>query len=316
MTKNNQNPLPIKVNNLTKKYGQLIAVDNITFQVEKGEVFGFLGPNGAGKTTTIKILTGLTKPTKGEAEIFGHNIEKETIQAKKEIGIVPEESNVYGDLTAWENLIFTADLYQIEKNLARKKAKELLKTFGLYDRRKDKVKGFSKGMKRRLTIAMGLINNPQLLFLDEPTSGLDVESSLIIKEIINNLTNKKITIFLTTHDIQEASKTCDRIAIINHGKIAATDTPERLKSTIESVQSVEVVFNQPVSDQKISPLENSDFINRVQKLGDKYKLYTDDPKQTLSVLWNFSMKNNLKITALNTLGPNLEEVFVKLTQNK
>ncbi len=312
----NKKQKAIEVNNLTKKFGQLKAVDDISFQVEEGEIFGFLGPNGAGKTTTIRILTGLTKPTAGKAKIFNHDIEKETIQAKKLIGIVPEESNIYNELSAWENLIFTADLYHLERNLARQKAGELLKTFGLFDRKNDKVKGYSKGMKRRLTIAMGLINNPRLLFLDEPTSGLDVESSLIIKEIINNLSQEKITIFLTTHDINEANKTCGRVAIINHGKIAAVDTPEKLRETIESVQSVEVAFNKTVSRQKIGILEKYAYVNKIQKLGDKYKLFTDKPEKTLSSLWDFSLKNKLKIIRLNTLGPNLEEVFIKLTKDK
>lgn len=262
------------------------------------------------------MLTGLTKLTEGKAEIFNHNIEKEVVQAKKLIGIVPEESNVYKDLTAWGNLIFTADLYHLEKNQARQKAEELLKTFELFHRKDDKVQTYSKGMKRRLTLAMGLINNPRLLFLDEPTSGLDVESARIIKEIINRLGQQKITIFLTTHNIEEANKTCDRVAIINHGKIAAIDTPENLKRTIQSVQSVEVAFNQPLSWEKINSLAGSRQINKVQKLGDKYKLYTDSPEKTLSELWDFSLKNKLKIISLNTLGPNLEEVFIKLTKDK
>jgi len=316
MAINKQNPKAIEVLGLTKEFGQLVAVDDISFQVEKGEVFGFLGPNGAGKTTTIRILTGLTKPTKGKVKIFDYDIEKETIEAKKQMGIVPESSNIYDDLSAWENLIFTADLYQIEKNQAEKKAQELLKTFGLFNRKNDKAKSFSRGMKRRLAIAMGLINNPRLLFLDEPTSGLDVESSLIIKKIISSLSQRKITIFLTTHDIEEASRSCDRVAIINHGKIAAIDTPENLKRTIQSVQSIEAVFNKTVSWQEISSLEKFPFVNKIQKLGDKYKLFTDNPEKTLSVLWNFSLKNKLRITSLNTLGPNLEEVFIKLTKDK
>lgn len=316
MATKNQTFKAIEVKNLAKKYKQLVAVDNISFEVGEGEVFGFLGPNGAGKTTTIRVLTGLTKPTGGEIRILGHDIERETIEAKKEMGIVPEVSNIYDDLSAWDNLVFTADLYQIKKRQAFKKAEELLKTFGLDSRRNDKAKGFSKGMKRRLAITMGLINSPRLLFLDEPTSGLDVESSLIIKKIIGNLGKQKITIFLTTHDIEEASRSCDRIAIINHGKIAAIDTPENLKRTIQSVQSVEVSFSRIVQLEKMMSLENLAFISKIQKLGDKYKLFTDNHEKTLSALWDFSRQNKLKITSLNTLGPNLEEVFIKLTKNK
>ncbi len=312
----NNNSKAIEVLELTKKFGELTAVDNISFQVEEGEVFGFLGPNGAGKTTTIRVLTGLTAPTSGGAKVLGYDIEKDTIKAKKAVGVVPEVSNIYNDLSAWENLMFTAELYHMEKRQAKERAKELLKTFDLFDRKSDKVKGFSKGMKRRLTIAMGLINNPRLLFLDEPTTGLDVESSLIIKEIINNLSQQKITIFLTTHNIEEASKSCDRVAIINHGKIAAINTPENLKRTIQSVQSVEVLFNRDASRNKISLLGDLPYINQIKQLGEKYKLFTNNPKKTLSALWEFSLKNNLEMVEINTFGPNLEEVFVKLTKEK
>ncbi|MFW6110284.1 MAG: ATP-binding cassette domain-containing protein [Patescibacteria group bacterium] len=309
-----KNQTAIQVTNLTKKYKDLVAVNNISFRVKKGEVFGFLGPNGAGKTTTIRILTGLTKPTSGKAEIFGYDILEDTMQAKKNIGIVPEISNAYGDLTAWENLLFTAQLYQLEKEQAKNSAEKLLKDFGLYERRSEPIKMFSKGMKRRLVIAMGLINNPQLLFLDEPISGLDVESSLLIKDILKDLSKREITIFLTTHNIEEASKSCDRVAIINYGKIAAIDAPEKLKGTIQSVQSVMVSFQKTLSSKKLQPLTRKTFINSVEKLGDKYKFYTHKPEKTLATLWEFSKENNLDIVSLNTLGPNLEDVFVKLTK--
>jgi ABC-2 type transport system ATP-binding protein len=299
--------------NLTKYYDELLAVDHINFEVKTGEIFGFLGPNGAGKTTTIRMLTSLTKPSEGTARIFGHDIQTETIVAKRHVGIVPEISNIYDDLSAWDNLMFTGELYQVSKAQREKRATELLEMFGLLDRRKEKAKGFSKGMKRRLTISMGLINNPQLLFLDEPTSGLDVQSAIIIKDVIRELNQKGVTIFLTTHNIEEANVTCDRVAIINKGKIAAIDPPERLKKTIQSVQSVEVAFDE--TPLKImSELEKIPLVNEVRKEGDKFRLYTDDPTNVLSSLWEYAKAKNLKPTSLNTLGPSLEDVFVKLTE--
>ncbi|MDZ7798872.1 MAG: ATP-binding cassette domain-containing protein [Patescibacteria group bacterium] len=316
MSAKSKNQKAIEVSNLTKRFEKLIAVDHISFTVEKGEIFGFLGPNGAGKTTTIRMLTGLTKPTGGQAKIFGFDIQTETIKAKRKMGIVPETSNVYDDLSAWDNLIFTAQLYGMRRNATNKKAEELLKIFGLFNRRNYKVKDFSKGMKRKLTIAMGLVNDPQLLFLDEPTSGLDVESALIIKKTINDLSEQGITIFLTTHDIEEANKNCDRVAIINHGRIAAIDTPEKLKNTIKSVQSVEAAFDKTISFRDISSLKELPFIGKIEKLGDKYKIFTDKPEKTLSILCDWSRKNKLEIISLNTFGPNLEEVFIKLTKNK
>jgi len=287
-------------------------VDHINFEVKTGEIFGFLGPNGAGKTTTIRMLISLTKPSEGTARIFGHDIQSETIVAKKYMGIVPEISNIYDDLSAWDNLMFTGELYQVGKTEREKRAKELLEMFGLYDRRKEKTKGFSKGMKRRLTISMGLINNPQLLFLDEPTSGLDVQSTFIIKDIVRELNQRGVTIFLTTHNIEEASVTCDRVAIINKGKTAAIDTPERLKKTIQSVQSLEVAFDE-VSPRIMKELEKIPLVNEVRKEGDKFRLYTHDPASALSNLWEYAKANNLKPTSLNTLGPSLEDVFVRLT---
>ena len=303
----------IEAINLTKYYDDLLAVEHINFEVKKAEIFGFLGPNGAGKTTTIRMLTSLTKPTDGTAKIFGHDIQGETIVAKKYMGIVPEISNVYDDLSAWDNLMFTGELYQVSRAEREKRAKELLEMFGLYDRRKEKAKGFSKGMKRRLTIVMGLINNPQLLFLDEPTSGLDVQSVLIIRDIVRELNQKGVTIFLTTHNIEEANVTCDRVAIIHKGKIAAIDTPEKLKKTIQSVQSVEVAFDN-ASPKVLKELENIPFVNQVRKEGDKFRLYTHDPANVLSGLWEYSKTNNLKPISLSTLGPSLEDVFVKLTK--
>jgi ABC-2 type transport system ATP-binding protein len=298
--------------NLTKYYDDLLAVDHISFEVEKGEIFGFLGPNGAGKTTTIRMLTSLTKPSEGTAKIFGRDIQSETLDAKRYVGIVPEISNVYDDLSAWDNLMFTGELYQVRKAEREKRAKELLEMFGLYERRNDKTKGFSKGMRRRLTISMGLINNPQLLFLDEPTSGLDVQSALIIKDVVRELNQKGVTIFLTTHNIEEANVTCDRVAIINKGKTAAIDTPEKLKKTIQSVQSVEVAFDN-ASPKIMKELENISLVNEVRKEGDKFRLYTHDPASVLEGLWEYAKTNNLKPISLNTLGPSLEDVFVRLT---
>jgi len=303
----------IEAMNLTKYYDGLLAVDHINFEVKKGEIFGFLGPNGAGKTTTIRMLTSLINPSDGTAKIFSHDIQSETLVAKRYMGIVPEISNIYDDLSAWDNLMFTAELYQVNKPERERRAKELLDMFGLYDRRNEKAKGFSKGMKRRLTISMGLINNPQLLFLDEPTSGLDVQSALIIKDVVRDLNQKGVTIFLTTHNIEEANVTCDRVAIIHKGKIAAIDTPERLKKTIQSVQSVEVAFDKTTA-KTLKELEKIPLVNEVRKEGDKFRLYTHDPANVLSNLWEYTKTNNLKPISLNTLGPSLEDVFVRLTE--
>lgn len=302
----------INVSHLIKRFGTLTALDGISFSVSEGETFGFLGPNGAGKTTTIRILTGISPPTSGTASIFGRDIVRETIAARKQIGIVHETSNVYDDLTAWQNLMFTAELYSIRRNERETRGKSLLELFGLWERRKDKVHGFSKGMKRRLTLAMGLINNPRLLFLDEPTSGLDVQSNLIIREVIRDLNARGVTVFLTTHNIEEANLTCDRVAIIHHGRIAAIDSPERLKNTIQSVQSVEIAFN--VTDPDILPsLKDLPKVNEVRKEGDKFRLITEEPPSVIEEIMGFAQAREIQVISINTFGPSLEDVFIKLT---
>jgi len=302
----------IKAVNLTKYYGRLSAVDHINFEVMKGEIFGFLGPNGAGKTTTVRMLTGVSKPTEGTAEVLGYDIQRQSVEAKELMGIVPDISNVYTDLSAWGNLIFTGRLYDIPKVERERRARELLELFGLYNRRHEMVQGFSRGMKRRLCIAMALMNKSSILFLDEPTSGLDVQSVLTIRNLVRELNHEGLTIFLTTHNMDEANQMCDRVAIIHRGKIAAIDTPERLKRTIRKLQSLEVSFVGATRDLTTN-LKTIQGVTEVAKHGDKYRLYTEDTPTVLSALWEYVSANDLKPFSVNTLGPSLEDVFVKLT---
>jgi ABC-2 type transport system ATP-binding protein len=302
----------IEVQNLTKQYGDLVALDNVSFSVEIGEVFGYLGPNGAGKTTTIRVLTGITLPTGGTARIFGRDIVTDTIRARRQMGIVYETSNVYDDLSAWQNMMFAGELYNVGRRDREQRGKELLEVFGLWERRAGRVHGFSKGMKRRLTLAMGLINDPQLIFLDEPTSGLDVQSNLIIREVLHDLTGRGVTVFLTTHNIEEANITCDRVAIINKGRIAAIDSPERLKRTIQSVQSVEVAFERG-STEALADLRQLPMVGEAKKEGDKVRLYTEDPATLLEEIMAYAEAHHNRVVSATTLGPTLEDVFIRLT---
>ena len=300
---------------LTKQFDKVLAVDNLSFSTMKGEIFGFLGPNGAGKTTTIRMLTGISRPTKGTAKIMGYNIQTQSISAKEQMGIVPDVSNIYNELSAWDNLVFTGKLYDLPKELRETKAEELLKMFGLYERRREKVQGFSRGMKRRICIAMALMNKSSIVFLDEPTSGLDVQSVLIIRETIRKLNQEGLTIFITTHNLEEASQMCDRVAIINHGKIAAIGTPEKLKRTVQGLQSVEIAFETtPIN--ALSDLKELPNTREIVKAGDKFRLFTDDPSSVLASVWNYAQNNNLKLVTVNTLGPSLEDVFVSLTGSR
>ena len=302
----------IEVKNLSKYYGKFLAVDNVSFSVEKGEIFGFLGPNGAGKSTTQRMLTSLLTPSDGQINILGHDLAHDAYPAKGQIGLVPEESNVYTELSAWDNLMFTGRLYRMSKEDRSARAEELLKTFGLWEKRDVKVENFSKGMRRRLSIAMAIIHTPALLFLDEPTPGLDAQSARAIQSIIRQLSTEGTTVFMTTHQIEEANQLCDRVAIINHGKIAAIDTPEKLKQTFQQVQSVEIAFTQSPKglEEKLTALPE---VSTVVKVGDKWRLYNDSPPILLPLLVQFAEKENLGIQSLNTLAPSLEDVFLQIT---
>jgi len=301
----------IEVEDLTKRFGNFTAVDHIDFKVEAGELFGFLGPNGAGKTTTVRMITGVIKPDAGKASIMGYDVERETINAKQMAGVLPETSNAYIDLSAWQNLMLMAKLYGLAKKERESRAEDLLKRFGLYEKRKVAVKGFSKGMKQRLQICMALISEPRVLILDEPTSGLDVQSSRLIRSIIKDLNAQGVTFLLTTHNMEEANQLCSRIAIINQGKIVAIDKPEVLKKRIESLHSVEVSFNRDVVQSDLSGLLE---VDSVERTGDKFRLYARKPAEVIYNLVDYARSEKVEIVSLATISPTLEDVFVKYTE--
>jgi len=302
----------IEVEDLTKYYDKFLAVDHINFTVKQGEIFGFLGPNGAGKTTTQRMLTTLLTPTEGRILINGHDLSRDSYPAKQQIGLVPEESNVYTELTAWDNLMFTASIYRVPRGERAKRAQELLETFGLWEKRDIKAENFSKGMRRRLSIAMAIIHKPALLFLDEPTPGLDAQSIRAIWELIRRMNAEGTTVFITTHQIEEANQLCGRVAIISHGKIAAIDTPERLKANFQRMQSVEVAFEGEVAE-KSPGLESMPGVTTQVKVGDKMRLYTEDPSALLPRVIQYAESHALRVVSLNTLGPSLEDVFLEIT---
>ena len=301
----------IEVEELTKYYGSVLAVDHITFEVKKGEIFGFLGPNGAGKTTTVRILTGLTLPTSGTAKVVGYDVVKESRRAKMSIGLVPEISNIYSELSVWDNVIFSGEIHGVPRKERQKRARKLLEMFGLYDKKKEKAGKLSKGLKRRLAIAMALVHEPKVLFLDEPTSGLDVPSAKLLREIVRKLNREGTTIFLTTHNMEEASSLCQRIAVINRGRIAAIDSPERLKMIVSKTHSVVVSFSERLGGLR-SKLESLDGVEKVVEEGDKFRLYTGDPPTVLEEVFELAKRENLRIITLNTSSPSLEDVFMRL----
>jgi ABC-2 type transport system ATP-binding protein len=220
----------ISLNNLSKSFQGAVAVDHVTLQIDKGELFGLLGPNGAGKSTLIKMLTTMLRPSRGTASIFGHDIVQETDAVRSHIGVVFQDATLDGKLTGRENLDFHAQLYGLDRDDRHERVKEVLDLVGLRDKADMMVEKYSGGMQRRLAIARGLINHPQVLFLDEPTLGLDAQTRRHIWEYIKELNvREEVTILLTTHYMEEADRLCERLAIIDRGRIVALDTPERLK---------------------------------------------------------------------------------------
>lgn len=232
----------IKVQNLVKTFGSFTAVNDVSFQVDEGEIFAFLGPNGAGKTTTIKMLTTLLRPTSGSIELNGLDPRTHQHEARQHFGIVFQDPSLDGDLTAWENMQIHAVLYHVPRKAGKQRSEELLKLFELWDRRNDQVKKFSGGMKRRLEIARGFLHTPRILFLDEPTLGLDPQSRNQLWSHVKNVNAKeKVTVFLTTHYMDEADRVAHRIGVIDHGKLVAQGTPKEIKEQTKT-ESLEDAF--------------------------------------------------------------------------
>lgn len=302
----------IDVKNLTKRYGDLLAVDHIDFEVNQGEIFGFLGPNGAGKTTTIRMLCGLIPPSDGEARVMGFDIRKEAVEAKRRIGVVPEISNLYEELTCFENLVFMGQLYGVPKIQREKKAKELIQLVRLEAKKDVPFSALSKGMKRSLTIAAALVHDPPLIFLDEPTSGLDVVRARNLRTIIKQLQQQGATLFLTTHNIEEANLLCERIAIIVKGKIIANATPEALKRSVQGEYIVEIGLedvNLPNLSGLIKEIEGVDEMKRNQNR----LILRFSGRPAWEVFLPSLHKRGVVVTSVNTLEPTLEDAFVKIT---
>jgi ABC-2 type transport system ATP-binding protein len=308
MQDNDAAVVAVEADGLVKRFEKNIAVDRVSFQVRRGEIFGFLGPNGAGKTTTVRILTGVLKADRGSALIFGASAG--SLEAKRFAGVVPEMANAYVDLSGWSNLMLMAELSDVPTKTARERATKLLRELGLFERKGDLVKGYSKGMKQRLILGMALIGDPKILFLDEPTSGLDVQSARLINDILRGLNADGTTIFLTTHDMDEANRLCNRVAIIDRGRIVATDAPEKLKKATSGMHSIEISFDGAASPESFEGISG---VREVKRIGDKLKLYTTDPGELVVEMVSYSRANGLKIVSLNTPIPSLEDAFLALT---
>jgi len=307
----------IETKNLTRKFGDLVAVDNLNIQVKEGEIFGFLGPNGAGKTTTISMFCTILKPTSGTATINGFDIIKNRGQVRKSIGIVFQDPSLDDRLTGEENLKMHAGLYGVPKTERKKRIEEVLEIVELKDRAKSIVRTYSGGMKRRLEIGRGLIHYPKILFLDEPTLGLDPQTRTHIWDYIRKLAKKeKITIMLTTHYMEEADELCDRIAIIDHGKIVALDTSINLKNSLEGDLITIECKNTPecnVTNVLAEKVKTLDFVLNVKNMDDKLNLFVKNGETAVPKILDFARENNIQVYSTSVRKPTLNDVFIKYT---
>jgi ABC-2 type transport system ATP-binding protein len=301
--------LAIRGDALSKRFDGFTAVNNVSIAVKKGEFFGFLGPNGAGKTTTIRLLTGILPPDSGSVEIAGIDLFSNPLSAKMLMGVIPEHSTIYSDLTPVQNLNLVGKFYRMSAREREERIKELIPRLGLADHQKRPVRVFSKGMKQRVSIGCAILHRPKVLFLDEPTEGLDVQSRRLIIDIMRELQAEGTTIFLTTHNIEDASTLCQRVAIINKGSIVAVERPEILKHTFETIKSVQVSFSRDVP----SGLLQNEYVSRIVQSGDKFILYTSNPDAIVKKIAYLADREGWTITSLQISGPSLEEVFLHLT---
>jgi len=303
----------IEVNGLTKQFGNFVAVDHVNFNVEEGEIFGLLGPNGAGKTTLIRMLTTLTPPTSGSARVAGHDVRKDADGVRNSIGVIPQALTSDPELTAEENLMIHAKLYGVPAGQRSTLVRDLLEAVDLTRFGKALVGTFSGGMRRRLEIARGLVHSPKILFLDEPTTGLDPVSRTNVWEMIRKLQEQSsLTILLTTHYMDEADKLCDRIAIVDHGKMAALDTPTRLKDSILGNDVVEAEFaNQPAN--WIETLKSLPKVVSVSEREGITHISSLSGPDTVGALMDAARNSGVTVRRVTVQSTTLDDVFLHYT---
>jgi len=302
----------IIVENLRKSFAEVEAVAGISFTVRRGELFGFLGPNGAGKTTTINVLTGLARPDAGTIRVGGIDCTSNPRAAQRLIGVVPDESNLYPELTGYDNLCFCAALYGVGKAERAARARRLLDDFGLSGAGNRKFGGYSKGMKRKLTIAAGIIHQPEILFLDEPTTGVDVGSARQIRQLIAGLHQRGTTIFLTTHYIEEAERLCDRIAFLVSGRIVRIDTVEHLLQPVQGRHVVQIACAVPGSQMAGLLAESFPALQFSNPGPGLIRVEAGEPVR-VGPLVRFLEEHGAEVSEARRMRPSLEDVFVRVT---
>ncbi|HXZ27271.1 MAG TPA: ATP-binding cassette domain-containing protein [Terriglobales bacterium] len=307
-------PVTISVEHITKRFGDFTAVDDISFSVHEGETFGLLGPNGAGKSTLIRMMTTLIEITSGRAVIAGHDVSKEADQARRLFGVIPQAMTSDLDLTVDENLNIYAKLYGVPAEERRKSIDHLLEVVDLSKWRNAPTKTLSGGMRRRLEIARGLVHSPRIFFLDEPTTGLDPVSRVAVWEMLGEIQKqRKLTVLITTHYMDEADRLCDRIAIVDHGKLVALDSPEALKKSIPGASVIETHFGAAPQDWD-ARLQQLPGVQNVQPQGgDHYHILSNDAGRTTTELVQLALQTGVEVKSLSVHGTTLDDVFVHFT---
>lgn len=307
-------PNAIEVTHIVKKYGDFTAVDDVSFYVKEGEIFGLLGPNGAGKSTLIRMMTTLIPITAGSARISGHDVASDPDDARRTIGVIPQALTSDIDLTVDENLSIYAKLYDVPAAKRKKNIDELLELVDLTKWRGAQTKTLSGGMRRRLEIARGLVHSPKIFFLDEPTTGLDPVSRVAVWEMLTKIKNERqLTVLITTHYMDEADRLCDRIAIVDHGKLVALDTPAALKASVPGSNVIEAQFDRPPADWE-ARLRSMNDVTSVQSEGaDMYRVLTGNGSRTTTELVELAVQAGVGVKSLSVQNTTLDDVFVHYT---
>jgi ABC-2 type transport system ATP-binding protein len=308
----NTNNLAIQAKNLHKSFGEIKAVQGVSFDVQPGEIFGLLGPNGAGKTTTISMLATLLRPDEGDAFVMGHSIRHDPMGVKSVLGVVPQEIALYEDLSAHENLTFWGKMYGLRGSGLGQRVNAVLELIGLSDRANGRVGTFSGGMKRRVNIGVALLHQPQVIYMDEPTAGIDPQSRRNILDSVVTLKNQGMTVLYTTHYMEEAQELCNHIAIMDHGQVMACGTHEELVRLVGEQTRIDLTLNVEAS-RVLGTWQAVEGVSRVSTENDRVTVLVDDSNRVLPRLFETATRLSARITSVDIHEPNLEAVFLHLT---
>jgi len=303
----------IEVSGLTKRYGNVTALREVTFAVGRGEIFAYLGPNGAGKTTTIGVLCGLLRRDAGEVSVCGVDIDRDPVAVKQRIGVVPEESNLYPELTCRRNIEYLGELYGLPRSARRARAEELLATFSLLGKADAPFRSLSRGMKRRLTVAAALIHSPEVLLLDEPTAGLDVPSARALRELISGINRGGTTVFLTTHNLAEAEALSSRVLILAKGRVVTEGTTPEIRRQAESARTISVTFSRDVAAKELS--DACPAVRPLSQANGAWQLDVIDVHTAVAQLVSFAERRAVRIEEIGSAGASLEDAFVTILED-